>query len=579
MYKAFCSLIIAGCLGLATPAAGQETRTPADSLPRLDLPEVVASAVVDFFNDPRRQRFDGDTLIAAGEVVRRDIAVLAGTLTVAGRVEGSIVVVNGDLALQPGAEITGDVLVVGGGVTGVSQARVQGEILSYPEPLHYREDGRRIRRVERPRTVARARPAERASMGRSDFLITTGKSYNRVEGLPITFGPRVVTEGSNPLRVHALGIYRTESGFTLDTDRMGYYVRAEQFLGGRQALRVGGTVHSVVDPIEEWQLSDLENGLATFLFHRDFRDHYERRGTSAFVQWEPRGGPFSLGGELRWERHRSQAAGSPWAIFNNAEPWRHQPLVAEGRLATVGANATFDTRSGRLDPASGWFLTGRLEHGFDVGLRTPSTAPDPLGPVEVDPARELFGAFRSGTIEIRRYNRVDPQSRLNFRLLAGGSLDGGPLPPQRQHAMGGEGSLPGYRLLSRDCGARDRVVYRPLEGGRAEPYFPAYGCDRFALLQTEFRGKLAFRLRFDSTPWDDRADESRGWGLDLDIAPDWVMFVNAGQGWTSDPARRDEELAADVGLGILVNRLGLFVAHPLTGRGGLNFFARLGTRF
>ena len=112
--------------------------------------------------------------------------------------------------------------------------------------------------------------------------------------MPIAFGPRVQTAGSNPLRVDALAIYRTESGLTLDPDRMGYFVRAEQFLGGHRSWSVGGTAHSLVEPIEDWHLSDLESGLATFLFHRDFRDHYDRHGVSLFSTWAPRGGPFSL---------------------------------------------------------------------------------------------------------------------------------------------------------------------------------------------------------------------------------------------------------------------------------------------
>lgn len=580
MRKAIGALFIGGAMGLlALPAAAQERPPRADSVARLDLPEVVASAVVDFFNDPRRTRHDGDTRIAAGEVVRGDLAILAGDLTVEGRIEGSVVLVNGNASLRPGSEITGDLLVVGGSVSGLEGARVHGEILSYPERLEYREDGRRIRRVPRP--VSRVPSAP--SSGRSDFLITTGKSYNRVEGLPITFGPRVGTAGSNPFRIHALGIYRTESGFTLEPERMGYYVRAEQFLGGHQEVRIGATAHSVVEPIEEWHLSDLENGLATFLFHRDFRDHYEREGVSLFTQWEPRPGPLSLGAEVRWERHAAVETGSPWTLFNNAEPWRHQPLVASGRLTSAVVHAGYDTRIRAHDPASGWLVRGRVENGFNVGLRMPAVSMEPISPPGsgAAPLREPvpFGGFRSGFVDLRRYNRVDAESRLNFRFLAGGSLDGRPLPPQRQHALGGEGSLPGYPLFSLDCGARDRLIYRPAESGPGTAFFPSYGCDSFALLQAEFRGKLAFRLRFDSAPWEDGADESHGWDLDLDIAPDWVLFVDAARAWSHDGAGRDEDLAADVGLGILVNRVGLFLARPLTRGSGMNVFVRLGPRF
>jgi hypothetical protein len=572
---------VALAVGGAVPSMAQEPPARPDSISRLDLPDDVAFAVVDFFNDPRRTRYDGDAEIAARDTIRSDLAVLEGTLSIAGRVEGSIVVVNGGVTLFPGSEVTGDILVVGGEVTGASLARVQGEILSYPERLIYREEGRRIRRVERPRRTTAA--GERSLLrGRSDFLITSGKSYNRVEGLPITFGPRIETSGSNPFRIHALAIYRTESGFTLNTDRMGYFVRAEQFLGGRQQVRIGTTAHSMVVPIEEWHLSDLENGLSTFLFHRDFRDYYERKGFTIFTQWEPRPGPVTLGAEARFERHRSQQPGSPWTLFDNAEPWREQPLVAEGRLGSLALQAAYDSRSRAADPADGWYLSAQAEQGFDVGLALPGFLKEPAPadalPILLQPAQP-FGRFRTGLIDLRRYNRVDPESRLNFRFIAGGSLDGRALPPQRQHALGGEGSLPGYQLFSLDCGARQTLVYRPAGDEAVQPYFPAYGCDAFALFQAEFRGRLGFRLRLDSEPWQDGANETRGWGLDLDLAPDWVVFVDAGRGWSRDANRPDEDLAVDAGVGLLINRIGVYLAHPLTRGSGLNLFVRLGPRF
>src|SRR5690606_33321551 len=122
--------------------------------------------------------------------------------------------------------------------------------------------------LERSRLAARD-PVEPADSrvglpgGRSDFLLTTGRSYNRVEGLPIAFGPRLETESSNPLRLEALGVYRTESGLNLDPAEMGYFVRADQYLGGFREFRVGAQLYSVVDPIEAWQMTDLETGLST----------------------------------------------------------------------------------------------------------------------------------------------------------------------------------------------------------------------------------------------------------------------------------------------------------------------------
>jgi hypothetical protein len=579
--------------GSAAVAGGQDPvpeamPTRADSARSLDLPDEVADAVIDFLNDPRRVQLTGPTRVEADSTIRSDIAVLEGPLVIAGRVEGSVLVVNGDAELLPGGAITGDLLVVGGEVRGAQQAVVGGEMLAYLGRLSYRREGERIIRVRRPIRSRASRDADpMGEWGRGDFLITTGKSYNRVEGLPITFGPRIETEGSNPLRVQALAIYRTEAGLTLDTERMGYYVRAEQFLGGRRTLRLGLSAHSLVDPIEDWHLSDLENGLATFVFHRDFRDHYEREGVTAFASWNPREAPLEVQTEVRWERHGSQPAGSPWTLFDNGQSWRPQPLVAEGDLASVALQAGFDSRSRAADPSTGWLLRGRVERGFDVDLALPEQfVPQPGGAVPgvpIDPARpRSYDRFTTGILDVRRYNRVDPRSRLNFRLLLAGSLDGSALPPQRQHAFGGEGSMPGFELFEFDCGARSELVYRSAaDAGEASgALFPHYGCDALAMLQAEFRGKLSFRLRWDDAPWDEEEEEEEdeGWGFGWSVAPDWSVFVDAGRGWAMD-GRPDEELAVDAGVGLLVDRFGIYLAKPLTGGRGVNIFLRLGPRF
>ena len=35
-------------------------------------------------------------------------------------------------------------------------------------------------------------------------------------------------------------------GFTLDTERMGYFVRADQFVGGHREIRLGGSLYSLI---------------------------------------------------------------------------------------------------------------------------------------------------------------------------------------------------------------------------------------------------------------------------------------------------------------------------------------------
>jgi hypothetical protein len=412
-----------------------------------------------------------------------------------------------------------------------------------------------------------------------------------VEGLPITFGPAVETEGHNPLRLRAMGIFRTEAGPELGPERWGYDARIEQFVGGRGEFRVGASAFRRIDPIEDWHLTKLENGLSTFFLHRDFRDHFEREGLSAFVTVTPRRSPFETTLALRSEKERSEPAGSPFTLFNNSEAWRPQPLAAHGRVRSLVLATRVDTRSSDDDPASGWFMSAEVEQGLSSSLRQPDYVPvfDP-SPADLGPltAGTAYGAFTSGTIDVRRYNRIGPWSRLNLRAIAGGSLDGSPLPPQRQHALGGEGSLPGFALFSRDCGARRSRVYRAsdVSGGAATlaelpQYFTAYGCDRFALVQAEYRGDLSLRLHWSADDEDD--DEDEGWAKTalrngLNAGFGWVLFADAGRGWTLDDRLMGTDTAVDVGAGIIIGRLGVYAALPVSEGGGMNLFIRLSPR-
>lgn len=575
-------------LALAAPAAARAQEPGA-------LPRDLAERITEVLNDPATQRHQGGTAVEAGRTVPGDVAVLDGDLNLAGRVDGDVVVVNGDLQLAQGARVGGDVIVVGGEIEGEANADVSGQMVVFAEPVTH---CRRAERVDvsdfcapgafpavdgTPRwaDAAAREAAERVDRrGSADYVLTPGRSYNRVEGLPIHAGGEVETGGSNPLRVRATAIFRTEDGPAQGPGRWGYDARVEQFIGGFQALRVGVRAFSVVEPIEGWHLTDLENSLSTFLLHQDHRDHYQREGWSAYAVVTPPRSPVTLTGELLWERHASVAAGTPWALLDNDRPWRMQPLVAEGPLRAMLGTAVVDTRSEEFDPSSGWYVRAELEHTLASNLIRPAYVNAGGGPPVVPDHR--FGEYTRGLLDLRRYNRISPSQRLNLRIAAGGSMSVFPLPPQRQHALGGAGSLPGFGLLALDCGSRNTSGVRGDGGAR---FFDGYGCDRFALFQAEYRGDLSFR----AAPRAARAtaaedDGGLDWGdvrlVDADFG--WVLFVDVGVGWTSLERHHDENTAVDLGAGVLLGDLGLYVAAPVRDvydRGGVSFFIRLAPRF
>ncbi|HEY0018378.1 MAG TPA: hypothetical protein VGC13_18880 [Longimicrobium sp.] len=559
------------------------------------LPRDLAERITEVLNDPATQRHEGATAVEAGRTVASDVAVLDGDLQLAGRVDGSVVVVNGNLQLVDGARVGGDVIVVGGEIQGEAMGEVTGEMVVFAEPVtHCRRGGHVDVSGVCGILAAGAQPgAEGGSVsggrgerpdrrGGARFILTPGRSYNRVEGLPVHFGGEVETGGSNPLRVRSTGIMRSEEPTEQGPERFGYDVRVEQFIGGFQAFRVGARVFSVVEPIEGGHLTDLENSLSTFVLHQDHRDHYQRQGWSAYAMVTPPGSSVALTAEVLWEDHESVAPGTPWALLDNDRAWRMQPLVAEGPLRALLGSAVVDTRSEEWDPSAGWYVRAEVEHTLASDLVRPTYVSNVGIPVVAPDVR--FGEYTRGLLDLRRYNRISPSQRLNLRIAVGGSMSVFPLPPQRQHALGGAGSLPGYGLLSLDCGARSFSGTRGGQGGTR--FFDAYGCDRFALFQAEYRGDLSFPagLGLQSAETAEDEEGQGGWaGFRLvDAGLGWVLFVDAGAGWTSLENRHDEPTAVDVGAGILLGDLGLYVATPVRdpyGRGGVNFFIRLAPRF
>jgi hypothetical protein len=546
------------------------------------LPEGVRAQVVELLSDPQTLRFDGGGRIPAERVLVGDVGVLRGDLELAGRVDGGVVVVGGNLRLLPGARIQGDALVVGGRITGPAAEVVEGRAVEVEERLEVEvRDGRVV-----PGSPPREEDGPGFLSSRARLMVRSAGTYNRVEGLPVLFGPVLETDGPNPFRLDIMGLWRTEAGLTLDAEEMGFLFRAEQRFDTRPAVTLGASYRSRVEPISAVGLSSLESSLATFLLHKDHRDYVEREGWTGYVELDLDPRPLRLRVGYRDDNEWFAPVSSPWSIRKNDDPWRPQPLVAEGDLRALEVEAELDTRNDPEDPTHGWWITARVERGVSGDLALPDVFEEvgpegPRGPVAGEP---VDAGFTRGKLDLRRYNRVGPDSELDLRLLYSGSLDGESLPPQFQEALGGEGTLPGYRLFSLDCGARsrrfqiERVAFDD-DADAVQPVFPAYGCDRALLLQLEFRRDLPLDLDLGGGP---ESDWGRGWTWfpRLELVPTAVAFMDAGWGWSESDPELDSEAFVDAGLGLNLGDLGIFWAYPLRpGSERFNFFVRLQRRF
>lgn len=547
------------------------------SLETPDLPRAIAEEAIRFHNAATTARLAGRTLLPAGHVWHGDVAVRGGPVRLAGRLEGSLLVVNGDLALQAGAEVVGSVLVVGGRARGVDSAIVAQGVRAYEAPLFYHVEGDTL--IYAPSLARRLRGlGARETWGTADsrvsLLLATTGTYNRVEGLPIVFGPTfdLRVQPEMRFRLDALGMFRTGGQAAGEGADLGFMVRGELRRGEVTGVGIGARAYDVVSPIEDWTLRNNEVGWATFLLHRDYRDYYQNLGYAGRVFAQP-SRPLVLGLELQYDRHRSAPTNDPIALLRNDEDWRQNPPVDEGHWLTVTGSVNYDTRNDRWDPTSGWLLRTSIERGGSGDVQPVAGIPPEVR--DSLPATG-YGYWRLW-LDGRRYTRLTAGTRMNLRVLAGGWLGGDPLPIQRRLSLGGADPFPGYGFRYRTCGAG------LIDSALAASHVAL--CDRVLLLQAEFRGHVSLRWVYDSER--DRDGTSgllAAWVDGLDV----VIFANAGDAWLvgDGPGRYPpgrlpplKGWLADLGVGLDWGGFGVYVAKSVSSDEPLRAALRLAHRF
>jgi hypothetical protein len=145
---------------------------------------------------------------------------------------------------------------------------------------------------------------------------------------------------------------------------------------------VGGRLFDVVEGVEQWQLSNAEVGLASFFFHRDYRDYFGRHGGSIYAALRATE-DADLTLSYSDERWRSRVTRDPFALAMNGLAWRENPQVDAGRFHVANLTLRIDTRNDVFDPWAGWYLLADFERGVGTidaaGPTSPGVRPSPLG--------------------------------------------------------------------------------------------------------------------------------------------------------------------------------------------------------
>jgi hypothetical protein len=575
-------LLLAGLtLVLASPLWAQDSvividpnAPPSDSIVRGGPPPDVVAELIAFYNDSSTTRMQGDVTLPAGSRFEGKLALYRGSLRVAGRVAGPIAVANGTLYLLPGSAVDGEILVVGGRLLRSEQVDHQGAERVYWDaaPVVRNADGLLALRERRRGLgeLATARTTFQAGKIRTTLSLSTGGTYNRIEGLPVLFGPlfEIRPSSRSYARVDLRGVLRTVGQKTDLRSDFGYVVRADLRFNRPLEFGIGTRLYSEVESIEDQPLSAAESGWSAFLLQRDYRDYYEREGVTGLAYVQP-ARALRLELSLSRDAERSVRAADPWSLLRNSDRWRRNPLIDDGHFFTTAFQVDFDTRNERDRPSTGWLVSGRYEH-----LTSDDIAPVAL-PTVIRPNPPTGGGYHTDrlSLDIRRYSRLTPGLRVNARILADGWLAGGRLPVQRRVSLGGPDLLPGFPFRAYTCAPR----------GFTDPASPAL-CDRLIATQVEVRTRLGLNLGYQMQ---DREGNRRGRFIGIQEA-DLVFFSDAGKAWLAGrgpgqvPPDRIPvlgEWALDLGFGLDAGGIGAYLAKSISTGESVKFLVRLQRRF
>lgn len=411
---------------------------------------------------------------------------------------------------------------------------------------------------------------------RGGFTITSGKAYNRVEGFPVMLGPafRGYAHGA-ALRLTVLGILRTAHSVHWDSENIGHHVVAEARFGAHRGYSIGATSFDVVSPVERWQMPEPDAGLSAFLFKKDYLDYYGRHGARLFASAFA-GDVARVEVQYGNERWSSRRARDVVTLFRGSHAWPINPQMDDGTMHLFQTHLALDSRNAVPNPWAGWYVDAAYEYGTGSLSRSLFETPTPstLNPTRVDYGRLFF--------DVRKYNRISPETQLNARLVIGGWLHGDPLPLERRFSVGGPGTLPGFDFRRIGIGTD---VGQCAPDDASPPGRPAM-CERVALAQLEYRNELHSDL-IDVF----NRNGLRLRGAEFTVRPSIVAFVDAGRGWlvgTREGKLRYPSTSlppfgtyrTDVGLGIDLGVAGIYVAKAVSSsKEPANVFIRIHNRF
>ncbi len=431
------------------------------------------------------RRIKGDFRIERGEVLRCDLIVEGGILTVDGELHGWAVVAYGDVFVRGTVQgmvvaLYGDVMVLDSGLVRGDAVSIEGDVIVQGSGAITGSDVSTTRRgLERQgRDVAWARLVRQSGvLGKGDereyeqrqrewdfewderrdyrrwpayiFAYTGsfplgGFVYNRIDGLTLQ---GEIFNSQHDWEDAATSFYGG-AGYGFWSKELYYRLGLNRYFFPGTPIEIGIGMYRQLETEDTWYITPNENNLNALLARYDWYDYYRVEGLQAHLGFAPQRW-LKLGVRYAQEREIAAEKKCNWAIFGGDRLFRNNEWYVTydpdpALRATLPADEGEVHRliySLRLDLTSVWRKRPSRGVVVDATLE------------QVEHQGIDFGAYRGDPFNYERllvrlaaYQRLSRIDHLALRVMVGSAHVDAPdtIPVQHRYYLGGVGSLRGY---------------------------------------------------------------------------------------------------------------------------------------
>lgn len=238
-------------------------------------------------------------------------------------------------------------------------------------------------------------------------------SYNRVQGPYL--GVDLVLYLKQLLHFKLLG----SIGYGFE-DEWRYRAGIQRSFFDSNPLTIGFSYYDQVSSLDDWYIGNIENSLAALFFKEDFKDFYEKKGMTMFVDQK-----FSDVHTIRIEVDRIEFSSlfrqTNWSLFYKAKQFRENPLIVPEKTTRARMSWILDWLDNDQVPCPGWYLEGIAEQTFGNKVET----------------QGLF-------LTVKRFQPTFGSQQLQMKMMVGARKGCDQRYGQYLMDMGGIGSLVAY---------------------------------------------------------------------------------------------------------------------------------------